>query len=77
MQAAAQSPEVIRFGVFEVCLRTASLDDLPRPLGAPRPLTHGESAWHVHNGGWSPDGKALVYTRDFDNGGVYVIENYR
>ena len=50
---------------------------LPRPLGKPQQLTHGESSFHVHNGGWSPDGKAIVYTRDNDSGDVYVIQNYR
>jgi Tol biopolymer transport system component len=55
----------------------ASPDQLPRPLGEPQQLTSGESAWHVHNGGWSPDSKAVVYTRDLDSGDIYVIENYR
>jgi Tol biopolymer transport system component/predicted Ser/Thr protein kinase len=55
----------------------ASPDQLPRPLGEPQQLTSGESAWHVHNGGWSPDSKAVVYTRDLDRGDIYVIENYR
>jgi hypothetical protein len=55
----------------------SSPDGLPRPMGKPQPLTHGESSFHVHNGGWSPDGKAIVYTRDLDSGDVYVIENYR
>ena len=51
--------------------------ELPRPVGEPRQLTRGEGAWHVHNGGWSPDGKAIVYTRDTDSGDIYVVENYR
>lgn len=55
----------------------ASPGQLPRPLGEPRPVTRGGSAWHVHNGGWSPDSKAVVYTRDADSGDVYVIQNYR
>ncbi|MGH9556576.1 MAG: protein kinase domain-containing protein [Terriglobales bacterium] len=56
---------------------TASPDELPRALGKPQQITHGEGAFHVHNGGWSPDGKAVVYTRDNDSGDIYVIENYR
>jgi hypothetical protein len=28
----------------------------------------------VHNGGWSPDGKEIVYTRHIDEGNIYVIE---
>ena len=49
---------------------------LPRVAGPPRRITNGDGAWHVHNGGWSPDGKAIVYTRDTDNGDIYMIENY-
>ncbi len=55
----------------------ASPGELPRPVGEPQQLTRGEGIWHVHNGGWSPDSKALVYSRDLDSGDIYVIENYR
>jgi Tol biopolymer transport system component len=55
----------------------ASPDALPRALGEPRQLTRGESAWHVHNGGWSPDSQAVVYSRDLDSGDIYLIGNYR
>ena len=55
----------------------AAPGELPRPVGKPRQLTRGEGIWHVHNGGWSPDSKALVYSRDLDSGDIYVIENYR
>jgi Tol biopolymer transport system component len=55
----------------------ASPGQLPRPLGEPQQLTRGEGVWHVHNGGWSPDSKAVVYSRDLDRGDIYVIENYR
>jgi Tol biopolymer transport system component/predicted Ser/Thr protein kinase len=48
--------------------------ELPRALGDPRQVTRGESAFHVHNGGWSPDGTAILYSRDFDNGDVFVLE---
>jgi Tol biopolymer transport system component len=61
-------------------LRLASTDlqdGLPRPLGEPAPLTDGRGLWHTHSGGWSPDGEAIVYTRDTDNNDIYVIENYR
>ena len=50
---------------------------LPRPAGAPRPLTHPAGASHVHTGGWSPDSKWIVYTRDVDQGDLYLIQNYR
>lgn len=50
---------------------------LPHPLGEPVQLTEGGGLWHAHSGGWAPDGKALVYTRDTDNFDIYIIENYR
>ena len=31
----------------------------------------------THSGGWSPDGKAVVYTKDTDDFDIYIIENYR
>ena len=40
-------------------------------------VTDGRSLWHVHKGGWSPDNKTIVYTRDADQGDIYTIENYR
>jgi hypothetical protein len=47
---------------------------LPRPVGKPDVVTHGEGKWHVHNGGWSPDSKQVIDTRDTDSGDVYLIE---
>ena len=35
-------------------------DGLPGPLGEPEQLTDGKGVWHVHNGGWSPDGESVV-----------------
>jgi Tol biopolymer transport system component len=55
----------------------ATPGELPRAAGEPQQLTRGGGMWHVHNGGWSPDGEALIYTRDTDSGDIYVIENYR
>ena len=55
----------------------AAEGELPRSLGQARELTDGKGIWHVHNGGWSPDGKSLVYTRDTDQSDIYVIEGYR
>ena len=51
-----------------------SADGLPTPEGQPVQLTDGYGNYHVHNGGWSPDGKEIVYTRDIDAGDIYVIE---
>jgi Tol biopolymer transport system component len=50
---------------------------LPRAVGTPQPLTLPTGASHVHAGGWSPDGKWIVYTRDIDSGDLYLIQNYR
>jgi Tol biopolymer transport system component len=50
---------------------------LPRPLGEPRPLALPTGASHVHTGGWAPDSKWIVYTRDVDQGDLYLIQNYR
>jgi hypothetical protein len=47
--------------------------ELPRAIGKPEPLTQGEAAYHVHNGGWSPDSRAIVYTRDSDNGDIFIL----
>ena len=49
---------------------------LPEGAGAPEQLTFGEGVWHVHGGAWSPDGEHIVYTRDFDSGNLFVIDNY-
>jgi serine/threonine protein kinase len=51
---------------------TESVDGLPTPEGQPVQLTDGN--YHVHNGGWSPDGKEIVYSRAIDEGNIYVIE---
>jgi Tol biopolymer transport system component len=57
--------------------RPAGAKDLPRATGAPRQVTFGKGRWHVHGGAWSPDGRWIVYTRDFDRGNLSVIDNYR
>jgi len=50
------------------------VDALPRRAGEPVQLTDGRGVWHVHNGSWSPDGQQIVYTRDTDDGDVWLIE---
>ncbi|MCL5287213.1 MAG: serine/threonine-protein kinase [Acidobacteria bacterium] len=50
---------------------------LPRAVGGPQPLTRPAGASHVHTGGWAPDGKWVVATRDVDQGDLFVIKNYR
>ena len=34
----------------------------------------GKGLWHAHAGGFSADGKSLVYSRDRDFGDIHVIE---
>jgi hypothetical protein len=52
----------------------AAPGELPRPIGQPQPFTQGESAFHVHNGGWSPDGQSIVYTRDNDSADIFIMQ---
>jgi len=52
-------------------------DGLPRALGEPAYLARPQGTWHVHNGGWSPDSKRLVYTQDTDYGDIYELVKTR
>ncbi len=54
-----------------------SLDGLPEPFGEPQQLTSGRGIWHVHNGGFSPDGTKIVFTQAEPESEILVIENYR
>jgi Tol biopolymer transport system component len=47
---------------------------LPSAAGEPEVVAHGRGEWHVHNGGFTPDGKAVVYTRDTDTADIYELE---
>jgi Tol biopolymer transport system component/predicted Ser/Thr protein kinase len=47
---------------------------LPTADGEPQQVTFGNGQWHVHSGGWAPDGSAVVYSRDADEGNILVIE---
>jgi Tol biopolymer transport system component len=49
-------------------------DGLPRAAGEPIALTAGDGEWHVHNGGFTPDGESVVYTRDTDTANIYLVE---
>ncbi|MEE9180752.1 MAG: hypothetical protein V3U22_07640, partial [Vicinamibacteria bacterium] len=51
--------------------------ELPQPAGPPVQITEGRGRWHPHNGGWSPDGQKIFYTRDTDQSDIYIIENYQ
>jgi Tol biopolymer transport system component len=57
-------------------VRPTNGKELPHSTGAPRQVTFGKGRWHVHGGAWSPDGRSIVYTRDFDRGNLSVIDNY-
>jgi Tol biopolymer transport system component len=46
---------------------------LPGAVGEPEYVVATEGTWHVHNGGWSPDSKQLVYTQDKDYGDIYEL----
>jgi serine/threonine protein kinase len=46
---------------------------LPQAVGEPEYVVSTEGTWHVHNGGWSPDSKSIVYTRDQDYGDIYEL----
>ena len=48
-------------------------DGLPTAVGEPEYVVQTEGSWHVHNGGWSPDSKYLVYTHDRDYGDIYEL----
>jgi hypothetical protein len=52
-------------------------DGLPRVVGEPEYVVATEGTWHVHNGGWSPDSKRLVYTRDMGYGDIYELVERR
>jgi TolB protein len=59
-----------------------ALDLRPGPnqlpiAGRERQITFGKGRWHAHAGGWAPDGKSLVYSRDRDYGDIHVIEKAR
>ena len=54
---------------------TSKPDQLPRPEGEPQRITFGKGEWHAHAGGWSPDGRSVVYSRDRDFGDIYIIES--
>jgi Tol biopolymer transport system component len=47
---------------------------LPKVIGSPEKITHGDGEWHVHNGSWAPDMTRIVYTRDTDTGDIFLLE---
>jgi len=57
--------------------RPSDASGLPEVVGTPYPITFGNGVWHAHNGGWSPDGRTVVYSRDRDFGDIHLIEPAR
>jgi TolB protein len=57
--------------------RPDSGSELPRAAGEPQQVTFGGGIWHVHSGAWTPDDEWIVYTRDFDAGSLFVVDQYR
>jgi Tol biopolymer transport system component/DNA-binding winged helix-turn-helix (wHTH) protein len=62
--------------LFMLPLAQRAGESLPH-AGEPRQLTGGKGLWHAHHGSWSPDGKTVFYARDYLQGDIYLIENYR
>jgi Tol biopolymer transport system component len=60
--------------LFVLPLTPPGADGLPRAAGPPEQVTRGEGLWHVHNGGFAPDGRSVVFTRDTDTGDVHVLD---
>ncbi len=56
-------------------LRLSSTDEgaMLRAVGEPQLLYPLDANWHVHNGGWSPDSKSLVFTHDTDYGDLFEV----
>ncbi len=68
------------FAMGLAVLRLESPSDpngLPRAVGEPEYVVATEGSWHVHNCGWSPDSKRLVYTQDEDYGDIYELVRKR
>jgi Tol biopolymer transport system component/predicted Ser/Thr protein kinase len=47
---------------------------LPIPIGEPKTVIDGGGEWHVHNNGWSPDGRYVIYERHEHSGDLHVLE---
>ena len=65
------------YNIYQMNLKLPNSDEgFPSLLGMGEPLTHGAGKWHVHTGVFTPNGQSVIYSRDTDQLGVYVIENY-
>ena len=67
-----------RQDIYVLQLKPPDSDDgLPEAVGEPRRVTDAQGRWHVHMGGWSPDGKEIVYSHCAPQSDLLVIENYQ
>lgn len=48
-------------------------EGLPTRNGEVEHLLRPDATWHVHQGGWSPDSKRIVYTFDEDYSDIYEL----
>ncbi len=66
------------FNIFRLKLDPPnSSKDFPTIIGDPEQITLGAGKWHVHHGSFSPDNKSILYSRDTDQGDIYLIANYK
>ncbi|MHC5211672.1 MAG: protein kinase domain-containing protein [Planctomycetota bacterium] len=55
----------------------ADADGLPTARGEPVDIVRLDGAWHVHHGGWAPEGRRVAYVHDADRADIYVLEETR
>jgi hypothetical protein len=76
--ALAMGPSHMSLSLALVRLEPSTASDgLPRVVGDPEYLVKAEGTWHIHLGGWSPDSKSIVYTRDQDYGDIFELVERR
>jgi len=44
------------------------------PLEEPTVYLNGKGKWHPHNGGWTQDSKQIIYSKDTDEGDLYILK---
>ena len=52
-------------------------DGLPNVAGPVERLTEGGGLWHLHSGGFSPDGSSFVHDQDQNYADILLIEDYQ
>ena len=82
LETGSVTPKIYNIGMFDWYLDRERVIYTPIPHNGEDRMemrvanlrTGQDGDYHVHNGGWSPDGREIVYTRDLDAGDIYVIE---